>query len=154
MEFRQRFVAEFCDDWAIHLRAICTVRDDENATALRIKPGHRHMNTQRVGNEMYVRFSPATVLEEPGSRVDRTGCLGRWILLPLRTIIQVNLLRMEEHRGRQIVVSLRDVLENKGTIWNAVQTERCEKQRAQSMAWQPSGIQRTRRNCLQQICSD
>lgn len=28
-----------------------------------------------------------------GSRVDWTGCLGLWIFLPLRTILQVNLLR-------------------------------------------------------------
>ena len=53
------------------------------------------MALPQAHDEMFVLFSPAAARGMLGSGVDWTGCLGRCVFLPLRTIYQVNLLRTE-----------------------------------------------------------
>ena len=54
---------------------------------------------------MFVRISPPDACNNGGSRVDSTGCLGRWFLIPLNDIYRSDaLVHGEATRGRQYVV--------------------------------------------------
>lgn len=47
-------------------------------------------------------FSPDTILKFNGIRVERTGCLDRWIVLPRERICKVSNMRTEDRKLQAI----------------------------------------------------